>query len=467
MPMIEEVKNISIKTLIENETGNSFDKNNKLSECPFCGSGKGKKQSPAFSINIKENYYKCFSCGSQGSTIDFMMNLKKGWKERHAIKHLEEKYLKITFKPAVSEKIDDFQKTIYAISQNPVEKAKEYLAQRKINDKLLPIGSYMYDSIHDAVAFVDSDKKLINRRMIRVAKGSPKAKNQGTLNGSIYDKLFKPELDTVFLHEGVINALSMPRYSSLAIFSTENKIKNTSKLRKYVNGKKVVLAFDNDNAGNNCFEYYKTFLITNRFDIQSIRKLVFPENKDANDLLCSGGLDKYLNNKNNYKLVWEDILSKPIPKDSKDKRKDNKEHGFFMEKGCYYTEETIKGKTVTKKMSNFLMESIYHLTDGTKESRRVIKFQRNTNEILVSEIYSSELNLEKFKRVIRSIPERGLSFFGNTTQLDYILTFHYDREKMLKPYLNWGINPNMKFTVLPMHLSQKTTSFCFLINWAL
>ena len=36
--------------------------------------------------------------------------------------------------------------------------------------------------------------------------------------------------------------------------------------------------------------------------------------------------------------------------------------------------------------------------DGTKESKRLIKFQRNTGEITVNEITSSELNLDKFKK---------------------------------------------------------------------
>lgn len=75
------------------------------------------------------------------------------------------------------------------------------------------------------------------------------------------------------------------------------------------------------------------------------------------------------------------------------------------------------------------MDSVYHLMDGTKESKRLIKFQRNTGEITVNEITSSELNLDKFKKVIRSISGRGLTFFGNTQNLDTILTYLYDNEK--------------------------------------
>jgi hypothetical protein len=279
------------------------------------------------------------------------------------------------------------------------------------------------------VVFIDSEKRLINRRMIAPVNGSPKAKNQGSLQDSIYTALFNPEADKVFIHEGVINALSMPDYSSITIFSTENKIKNIRKLHSYLINKHIVLAFDNDQAGEKCFEYYEKLLLSNRFEIQTLRILLLPEKKDVNDLLQTEELEAFLKDKNNYQLIWEDIVTKPLPFESKNKRKDNDENYFYIEKGCYFTKETIKGKPIIKKLSNFLMESIYHLMDGSKESKRLIKFQRNTGEITVHEILSSELNMERFKKVIRSISNRGLTFFGNTQNLDHILTWLYDREQ--------------------------------------
>jgi hypothetical protein len=146
-------------------------------------------------------------------------------------------------------------------------------------------------------------------------------------------------------------------------------------------------------------------------------------------LLQEKTLISFLQNTDNYQLLWEDIVTKPIPIDSKDKQADNEEYYFFIQDGCYHMKETIKGKPIIKKLSNFLMDSVYHLMDGTKESRRLVKFQRNTGEITVNEIMSSELNLDRFKKVIRSISSRGLTFFGNTQQLDHILTYMYDREK--------------------------------------
>lgn len=431
MHTIEKVKQIDIKALIEKETGSYFNKTNQLEKCPFCGSGKGTNQSPAFSIKAKNNFFKCFSCGTGGSTIDFVISLNSGWNEHKAIKYLQEEYLGIReiFQPSLHNTASAFDKMLYAIKSNPIKKASDYLNSRGIDAESLPHGSYWYDSHSDAIVFTDSDNRLINRRMINPEKGKPKAKNNGTLNESIYDKVFFPDFDVVFIQEGVINALSMVGYSSIALFSTENKIKNAKVLQKYVQGKRVVLAMDNDDAGNKCAAYYKDFILSNRFNIQSLRRLVLPDKKDANDLLQEKTLISFLQNTDNYQLLWEDIVTKPIPIDSKDKQADNEEYYFFMESGCYHMKETIKGKPIVKKLSNFLMESVYHLMDGTKESTRLVKFQRNTGETTVSEILSSELNLDRFKKVIRSISSRGLTFFGNTQQLDHILTYMYDREK--------------------------------------
>jgi hypothetical protein len=449
MDLLEDVKAISIKSLIEKETKSAFNKANILAECPFCGSGKGKNKSSAFSVNKEKNFYKCFSCGSKGSTIDFMMNLHQTWKEKDSIKYLCEKYLNgihNVFTSAIE--LTPLQKTVYAIKNNSRSKATLYLQSRNIDTTALPSTSYYYDSHSNAVVFLDSRQKLINRRMIIPASNMPKAKNTGSLNGSIYDELYNRTSDTVYLHEGIINALSMPKCSSIALFSTENKIRSFSTLNRYIENKHVILAFDNDDAGNRCAEYYKSFLLSNRFDIRSLSRLIFPQGKDANDLLLATSLDDFLSKKSNYRLVWEDITSTPIPMDSEDKTSENDEFYFYKEDGCYVSKETFRGNPVVKKLSNFLMEIIYHLVNGTKDSSRIIKFQRYSKEIIVEELYSSELNLERFKKIIRSISGKGLSFFGTTAQLEYILSNLQDREQQADAITQLGYQ-------------SKSSNYCF------
>ena len=142
-----------------------------------------------------------------------MISLNSGWNEHKAIKYLQEEYLSIreVFQPQLHNITSTFDKMLYAIKTNPIKKASDYLKSREIDTESLPHGSYWYDSHSDAIVFTDSDNRLINRRMIKPEQGKPKAKNQGLLNESIYNKLFKPQADTVFIHEGVINALSMPK----------------------------------------------------------------------------------------------------------------------------------------------------------------------------------------------------------------------------------------------------------------
>jgi len=99
---IEAAKAISIRSLIERETGLRFRKN-RLNYCPFCNSGNhghGNSDS-AFTINERSgnNYYKCFSCGESGSTIDFIMKFK-GLDLAESITYLEQNYLgNVKFEP--------------------------------------------------------------------------------------------------------------------------------------------------------------------------------------------------------------------------------------------------------------------------------------------------------------------------------------------------------------------------------
>ena len=45
-------------------------KGKNLFVCPFCHSGEGPHKTGAFSINTKENYYKCFSCNETGDIFN-------------------------------------------------------------------------------------------------------------------------------------------------------------------------------------------------------------------------------------------------------------------------------------------------------------------------------------------------------------------------------------------------------------
>ncbi len=62
--------------------------------------------------------------------------------------------------------------------------------------------------------------------MINPRKGNPKAKNNGTLNSSIYDRMYNPNYDVVFMQKGFVNALSM-KCLIPQLFASQKEINNS------------------------------------------------------------------------------------------------------------------------------------------------------------------------------------------------------------------------------------------------
>jgi len=191
---------------------------------------------------------------------------------------------------------------IKAIRNNPKEKASTFLNSRKINVDDLPNNAYYYDSFQNAVVFIDSEQNVLNRRLIEPLNGETKAR-MSKYSGfdPIYDVLYDQERERVFLTEGIIDSLSLIKYSSLSIFTTSNLIKHSDKLVKYIQDKEVVIAFDNDDAGNTCAKYYSELIANSKIKIKRIVRLNLPEGKDINDLLLEETLGSFLNNKRNYR----------------------------------------------------------------------------------------------------------------------------------------------------------------------
>lgn len=432
-----DIKKINIKSLIEKETGLKFTKNN-LEKCCFCNSGDGTNKSSAFSIKPNENIFKCFSCEKSGNPIDFIKNYK-GISSNEAILYLTKQHstMEIVKNEPIKKDIESLSKTIFAIKQNNKSNATEYLKQRFINTDLLKNETYYYDKIENAIVFFDSVEHLANKRLIAPKEKQSKSKfvKDSTIVNSIYDKCFNSNCDTVFLTEGIINGFSLLPNSFISIFTTTNKFTEVEKFKKYFNDKNVVIAFDNDNAGNDCAKYYKDFILNN-FQVKSLKQLLFPENIDANDLLKTKELEKYICELNNYKIFKTDIFNEPIQQIEQDK--DNERNFFSKEHKYFKTEITKKGNLQKTNISNFDMQILYHLKDGTNDTKRILKVQRHTGEIVLFDVLSSNLSGEKFKIILRSISDKGLSFLGTVNDLETILTYLYDFEKTAIPLYDEG-----------------------------
>jgi len=117
-------------------------------------------------------------------------------------------------------------------------------------------------------------------------------------------------------------------------------------------------------------------------------------------------------------------LSK-IP-DSVNENEDQRNYGFIIRKGKYFTIEIRKDVAVTKELSNFVMQIVFHLVNGTNNSKRIIKIQRNTGEISMVEIFSSDMKPDSFETILKS---KRCTFLGTSYQLKIIFARLMDTEK--------------------------------------
>lgn len=124
-----------------------------------------------------------------------------------------------------------------------------------------------------------------------------------------------------------------------------------------------------------------------------------------------------------------DYLQK-IP-DTADHKKAYEEDGFFIKKGKYFRYEvkSVRGQNEPKyievELSNFVGESIAHLVNGTNNSKRIIKLQRNTGQVSIVEVQSSEMKLDSFETILKS---KQNTFFGSATNLKKIFAHWMDHE---------------------------------------
>jgi hypothetical protein len=120
-----------------------------------------------------------------------------------------------------------------------------------------------------------------------------------------------------------------------------------------------------------------------------------------------------------------------------DESKDLEENGFYISGGKYFTKE-LHGKTsATVELSNFVGKSLFHLVDGSNNSKRIIQIQRDSSESYLIEVKSSEMKIDPFETIIKSIQ---CTFFGNNYQLKKIMAFWMNNEVNVNSIETLGYN---------------------------
>lgn len=111
--------------------------------------------------------------------------------------------------------------------------------------------------------------------------------------------------------------------------------------------------------------------------------------------------------------------------DSENYHDDNQENGFFIQDGKYFAFESRRGKNESIELSNFVMQSLFHLLNGTNNTKRIIKIQRNTGEISIIEVFSSEMKSDSFETILKS---KRATFLGTALHLKFIFRHIMDNE---------------------------------------
>jgi hypothetical protein len=353
---VDKVNNqLNFNEIYEAETTFKFDRK-RQGACPYCGSGTGSHKSSdgAFTFYPSINIAKCYSCGTSAGIVSLVMHqhncqykeaihylaanylhtqlIEPGTKTQDLVSKMKpKKKLKISERKKVSEterlaeeeekqrKFQYIKSLVLEIKDKTV--ASDYLQSRGLDVAKLPGDSYHqaapYNNLPAGVVFLDSTGSLINKRYIsqELPAGVPKMFAYGNLVNAVYDKTYRTVGDSVYITEGVINALSLYQCdkSSIALFATTNYISDVEKFKPYFNEKNIILAFDADKAGMQSAIKQADF-IHRSFNIKSITVLVFPDTDDANDLLQSKRLSSYINEPYHYVELNKKLIDKELEK---------------------------------------------------------------------------------------------------------------------------------------------------------
>lgn len=431
---IDIIKATDIKVLIEKETNLRF-KKNTLEKCPFCNSGGRKNGTSAFSVKPKDNIFKCFSCGKKGNPIDFVKYYKK-LKNGDAVKYMYKNYGGAVNPPAPepeSEKSKTrLKKAIWAIKNNAKDAAKEYLKSRAIVVNDIKPTAFYFDKLSNAVCFIDQKEQLINKRFIVPEIDKPKAiMSAGSkIKNALYTETYKAAAGKVFITEGAINALSLHPYSAIALFTSDNLFSDVKFLSKYLKNKKVILAFDSDEAGEKAAEYYTDFILKN-IPVKTLSRLNFPPDQDANDLLKDKVLKEFLINTDNYDFIKINEIDRPLRQYTEEPEEFFYKHQFFVKGSKYYIRKSSKESTQDILISDCVFDFMYRLDDGTQNQKRLIKIQQEpisgNQRIQILELTAEDLKKDKFETILRS---NGFSYLGTKPTLDRITMYLMHREKI-------------------------------------
>lgn len=276
---------------------------NIQTSCPFHKNGQERK--PSFGVNGEIDKCHCFACGWAG-TIEEMISELYGYQDdgkfgkRWLIKRFNT--VEIETRPNIMEGFNERNNRLNDrninrldnLNNNPIDNTyisdeeldkyryiHPYMSERGLTDEIIERFDIGYDRERKEITFPVRD---IEGRCVFVAGRSTDRKffrlPQG-LNKPLYQgyRFVDGSYKICYVTESFLNCLTCWKYDkpAIAMLGTGNKkqyeILNKLPVREYI------LAFDPDEAGRKATERFKK-----NVHGKIIKELVYPDNRDINDL---------------------------------------------------------------------------------------------------------------------------------------------------------------------------------------
>ena len=288
---------------------------NLQSNCPFHKNGQERK--PSFGVNGEIDKCHCFACGWAGTIEEMISELYGSQDEgkfgkRWLIKRFNT--VEIETRPNIMEGFNGRCNSDYRLNNNvgvnndinrfkqhmQGDKSSEqyleeiteekldkyrnihpYMYERGLTDEIIERFDIGYDKTRDEITFPVADlygtvrfiaSRSVKNKFFRLPKGEDKPIYQGY-------RFVTGKYRTAYITESFLNCLTCWKYNkpAMAMIGTGNKkqyeILNKLPVREYI------LAFDPDEAGKKATERFRKNV---RGKI--IKELVYPDNRDINDL---------------------------------------------------------------------------------------------------------------------------------------------------------------------------------------
>lgn len=278
---------------------------NVQTNCPFHKNGQERK--PSFGVNGEIDKCHCFSCGWAG-TIEEMISELYGYQDegkfgkRWLIKRFNT--VEIETRPNIMEGFNvrrgitfnhgknfanaetdrPIDGTGSGITEEELDKYRyihPYMYERGLTDEIIERFDIGYDKTRNEITFPVRDiegrcvfvaGRSVKSKFFRLPKGMDKPIYQGY-------RFFYGSYKVAYITESFLNCLTCWKYDkpAMAMIGTGNQkqyeILNKLPVREYI------LAFDPDEAGRKATERFRK-----NVHGKIIKELVYPDNRDINDL---------------------------------------------------------------------------------------------------------------------------------------------------------------------------------------